>query len=914
MKKIIHKIFFGCITVILSTSLFAATNQISQQQIEQFKKLPPSQQRALAQSMGIDINAINAQINASQLSEDETQANSQVYPRGTQFDQFGNPIMPEDEAVIEEEDDDGEPKPFGYDIFANAPATFAPTMDIAIPEGYVIGSGDVLNVQVFGKENIDYQLPVSREGQVVIPNLGPYNVSGMTFPEMKAYLGNQIKNKILGVNVVITLAELRSMRVFVLGDAFKPGPYTLSSLSSITHAIFAAGGINEIGSLRNIQLKRAGKLITTLDLYDLLINGDSSNDIMLQSGDVVFVSPVGERVTVAGEVTRPAIYELGKKDTFATVINMAGGLLPSAYPSSTVVERYNEQNLRSLLNIDLSASTSLAKTVKGGDYIRVMKTSEQFNQSVTVIGAVSRPGNYQWQQGQKITDLLPDINAYLLGDADLNYALIVREKNRGRDIEILQFGLFNAITDPGSVDNILLKARDKILVFSNDERANASDMSLDTLALTKEELLLKEKDTAKLKYEDRLFWQLYGTDQEIDFANQEKDELEEQLKLASQSLEELTGGKLTKELEFRELALFSRKRLLAPVILQLKRQGASGEPIQLVEVAGAVKFPGTYPLAVNANVKHLIAAAGGLLESAYLDKAEVTRNNFARGAATKVSASVNLKLALAGDSKNNLRLQSKDRLNVHQIPAWQENHVIELRGEFLFPGKYTIRRGETLSHLIERAGGFTNYAYVDGSVFTREKLKQLELQNLLKVSTDLRMEIASKSLAQSKGSPMIDYKQAKTLLADLTKVKPVGRLVIDLPKLMSDTDFDVLLENGDVLYVPAKQNSINVIGQVQLASSHLYQKELSVEDYLRLSGGVKLQADEDKLYVIRANGSVMIPSQGNWFSERDSSALYPGDTVVIPLDSEYMDNLTLWSTATQIIYQAAVAIAAISGI
>ena len=914
MKKIIHKIFFGCITVILSTSLFAATNQISQQQIEQFKKLPPSQQRALAQSMGIDINAINAQINASQLSEDETQANSQVYPRGTQFDQFGNPIMPEDEAVIEEEDDDGEPKPFGYDIFANAPATFAPTMDIAIPEGYVIGSGDVLNVQVFGKENIDYQLPVSREGQVVIPNLGPYNVSGMTFPEMKAYLGNQIKNKILGVNVVITLAELRSMRVFVLGDAFKPGPYTLSSLSSITHAIFAAGGINEIGSLRNIQLKRAGKLITTLDLYDLLINGDSSNDIMLQSGDVVFVSPVGERVTVAGEVTRPAIYELGKKDTFATVINMAGGLLPSAYPSSTVVERYNEQNLRSLLNIDLSASTSLAKTVKGGDYIRVMKTSEQFNQSVTVIGAVSRPGNYQWQQGQKITDLLPDINAYLLGDADLNYALIVREKNRGRDIEILQFGLFNAITDPGSVDNILLKARDKILVFSNDERANASDMSLDTLALTKEELLLKEKDTAKLKYEDRLFWQLYGTDQEIDFANQEKDELEEQLKLASQSLEELTGGKLTKELEFRELALFSRKRLLAPVILQLKRQGASGEPIQLVEVAGAVKFPGTYPLAVNANVKHLIAAAGGLLESAYLDKAEVTRNNFARGAATKVSASVNLKLALAGDSKNNLRLQSKDRLNVHQIPAWQENHVIELRGEFLFPGKYTIRRGETLSHLIERAGGFTNYAYVDGSVFTREKLKQLELQNLLKVSTDLRMEIASKSLAQSKGSPMIDYKQAKTLLADLTKVKPVGRLVIDLPKLMSDTDFDVLLENGDVLYVPAKQNSINVIGQEQLASSHLYQKELSVEDYLRLSGGVKLQADEDKLYVIRANGSVMIPSQGNWFSERDSSALYPGDTVVIPLDSEYMDNLTLWSTATQIIYQAAVAIAAISGI
>ncbi|WDE03958.1 SLBB domain-containing protein [Thalassomonas viridans] len=912
MKKIIFKIFFGCFTVFLSTSLFAA-NQISQQQIEQFKKLSPSQQQALAQSMGVDLNTINAQIRRSTSDSEDEQTIQQVYPRDTQFDQFGNPILT-DELLEEEEVESDEPEPFGYDIFANAPATFAPTMDIAIPQGYVIGSGDVLNIQIFGKENNDYELPVSREGQVLIPSLGPYNVSGMTFPEMKKYLSTKIKDKILGVDVVITLAELRSMRVFVLGDAFKPGPYTLSSLSSITHAIFAAGGINDIGSLRNIQLKRAGKLVTTLDLYDLLINGDSSNDIMLQSGDVVFITPVGERVTVDGEVTRPAIYELAENETFETAIKMAGGLLPSAYPSATVVERFNEQNLRSLLNIDLSKKTALKKAVKGGDYIRVMKTSEQFAQSVTIIGAVSRPGNYQWEKGQRITDLLPDINAYLLPDADLSYGLIVREKGMGRDIEVLQFGLFNAVSDNSSVDNLVLKPRDKILIFSNDEKPASENISLESLALTKEKLLEREKDTAKLEYEDRLFWQQYGTEQQIELAFEEEDELEEQLKLASQSMEELTGGTFTEELELRELGLFSRKRLLAPVIQQLKRQGASGEPIQLVEVAGEVKFPGTYPLASNITVKDLVVAAGGLLESAYLDKAEITRNVFFQGTATKESKNINLKSALAGIDDNNALLQSKDRLNIHQIPAWQENHVIELRGEFLFPGKYTIRRGETLGQLIERVGGFTNYAYTNGSVFTREKLKQLELQNLLKVSADLRMEIASKSLAQSKGNPMIDYDQAKKLLADLTKVKPIGRLVIDLPKLVSNGDFDVLLEDGDVLYVPTRQNSINVIGQVQLASSHLYQKELSVEDYLRLSGGAKKQADEDRLYVIRANGSVMIPSQSNWFSERDSNTLNPGDTVVIPLDSEYMDNLTLWATATQIVYQAAVAIAAVSGI
>ena len=191
---------------------------------------------------------------------------------------------------------------------------------------------------------------------------------------MKKLLVAKIKEKIIGVDVVIGMAALRSMRVFVLGDAYKPGPYTLSSLSSITHALFAAGGISDIGSLRNIQLKRSGKLVTKLDLYDLLIHGDSANDLMLQSGDVVFIPPVEKRVTVKGLVRRPAIYELNEGETFKNVLNMAGGALPSAYLKYTELKRYSDNSYRIGINLDLTDKKVSNQKVFSGDEIYIKET------------------------------------------------------------------------------------------------------------------------------------------------------------------------------------------------------------------------------------------------------------------------------------------------------------------------------------------------------------------------------------------------------------------------------------------------------------------------------------------------------------------------------------------------------------
>jgi len=903
-KFTFHFVAFSIL--IFSTQAFSY--QVSQAQIEQFKKLPPSQQQALAKSMGIDIgdlNDIKEQLSGKGDNKQLTE-NTQMYPRGTQFDEQGNPVQNTDE-----EDENFEQvqtlKPFGYDVFANSPQTFAPTMDIAIPSGYMVAPGDRISIQIFGKESNEFELEVNREGQIVFPSYGPFTVAGLSFTEMKRLLIAKIKEKIIGVDVVIGMASLRSMRIFVLGDAYKPGPYNLSSLSSITHAIFAAGGISDIGSLRNIQLKRAGRLIKTLDLYDLLIQGDSSNDALLQSGDVVFIAPVGKTVSIEGEVRRPAIYELVTGDDFANVLAMAGGLLPSAYAKSTIIERYNLNSLRSVVNIDFTNDKQLSLKAQAGDFVRVMKAADMFSQSITLIGALTRPGKYQWQQGQRVTDLLPQVNSHLLANADLNYSLIIREIDLARNIEILQFSLAKAITNVDSEDNLLLQASDKLLVFSRISKLAENNLSLDMLAYTQEELFKKEQQLAKNKFKTKLFWQKY------DHANKLVEmEVDETAKLVNQSIVQMSGGEIEEEVDIKELALFSRQRLLLPIIQKLKNQGGSGQPIQLIEIDGSVKFPGVYPLARNGRVDDLIAAAGGLNESAYLARAELTRNVVRDQFVSKRSISVNLKSALQGEENDNILLQSKDRLNIHKIPAWSENHVVELRGEFVFPGKYTIRRGENLSDLIAKAGGFTRFAHQEGSVFTRIKLQALELQNLVKLSGDLRIEMASKSLSDSNYSQ--SYNEVQAMLEDLTKLQPVGRLVLNLPKVVKDNDYDILLEDGDVLYVPTLKNSVNVIGQVQVTSSHIYDKSLTAQDYLAQSGGSKKRADEERVYIIAANGSIKLMASSNWFASNAGDNMKPGDTVVVPLDSEYMSNLTLWTSATTIMYNTAVAIAAISGI
>ena len=886
--------FFSAFVLLCSLSTLAFTPTASQ--IEQFKKLPKAQQEALAKQYGVDVSTITG------TNQSNTQDGAQ------QQSTIGERPETEEKKLTDEErfkPKTDELKPYGYELFAGEPTSFMPSENAAVPDTYIVGSGDQLKINLYGKESDSFEVIVDREGRLNIPDLSPVEVAGLTFAEIKELIKVKVEQEVIGVKAFVSLGQLRSMRILVLGEAYKPGSYSVSSLTTVSHALFVSGGVSDIASLRNIQVKRAGNVVANFDLYDLLIKGDSSNDIVLKPGDVVFVPSVGAQVTVEGAVKRPAIFELKKGESAKQLLMMAGGLKPNAYAKNVVVERFNFDR-KEVLSVDFSKS-QINYIPQDGDRIRFNSVSSQYQNTISLIGAVARPGNYQWHQGKRISDVLKSVRGDLLPQADLSYGLVIREININGDIEAHQFDVAQAIIK-NPENNLQLKANDKIVVFSRFEEKEAEQSALANMALSQEQQEQQQKAEQWHKFEQKEFEKYIGI-------NQDDEELvldENKVLTIAEISKRKAKEEEDQELKPEDYALFSRHNLLAPIIAKFKQQASVQQAMQLVEINGNVTFPGIYPLMIGGEVRDLITAAGGLLESAYVKQAEITR--IVASDASKIEhLRLDLESAMQGDLQSNITLQSKDSINVFAIPNWQENVKVELKGELKFPGIYTIRRGETLTELLERAGGFSTFAEQKAAVFTRTSIKEQEQKQLARLSTELRRDIASKSFQSSVSSNTLSYEEMNKLLNDLASVEAVGRLVIDLPLIVNNKQ-NLVLQDGDTLYVPSKRDSISVIGEVNYSTSHLYRQGISVDEYISLSGGLKERADEDRIYIIKANGSVKIPNTGGWFAANSSEQLEPGDTIVIPMDAGHMDKLTLWSTATQILYQLGVAVAAISGI
>ncbi|WP_338589256.1 SLBB domain-containing protein [Shewanella khirikhana] len=886
----------------------------SPQMIEQFKNLPKSEQERIARQYGIDPSMLGGTTQGSKRLEQPELMSERLSERDLDKDKEGKKKSKDDSVDFSQDASKSELKRFGYELFAGEPSTFAPVSDAPVPAEYQIGPGDTLNVQLYGKENKNFSLTVGRDGTVQFPDLGPISLVGMSFSEARSLLLDKIAKSMIGIQASITMGELRSIRIFVAGDAYKPGSYTVSSLSTITQALFVSGGINEIGSLRNVQLKRNGKLIGSLDLYDLLLKGDASKDLRLQSGDVVFIPAVGGLVSVDGEVRRPAIYELKKGETVKDVVSMAAGLMPGAYPKQSVLERFGSDGLKTLINLDLTSAKGLSVSAKAGDYIRVKSASAQFDNAITVVGAVVRPGKYQWAQGKRVSDILPSIWGDLEINADLDFGLVVREVNQFGDIEVLQFAPGHAISTPASSENLQLAARDKIVIFSfSDDTQNRYELNR----------LVKSRvaKVSELKGDSLIQGDIF----KAGFSSINQKKLKSRTELAGVVIdqdkaeeEQLVADEVAKMLanlfDDRDLirlsGVMSREELLYPVVSKLTSQSRAGQGAKLVSVAGQVRHPGVYPLSRNASVKSLVKAAGGLKEGAYTVRAELSRTNIDANGSTLEHINVDLAAALSGGEEN-LSLQGRDSLTVMTTPEWQETQTVEIRGEVKFPGVYSIRRGETLSEVIARAGGYTDFAYLPSAVFVRESVRKQEQIEIKKLADQLRRDLATRGV--SKDGNVLNYSEAQLMLKDLEMIEAVGRLVVDLPALsVGVTEADIQLEQDDVLYVPSTRQTIAVMGEVQHPTSHRYKDGITLEQYIAMSGGARKRADDDRTYVIKANGSVMLPRGSFWFSAEDE--LMAGDTIIVPLDTEYKDNLTLWSQITQIIYNTAVAVATISGL
>ncbi|MFH4468690.1 SLBB domain-containing protein [Vibrio diabolicus] len=895
--------YFSIAAFILASTFasYSMAQTPTPEQMKMFQNLPADQQQALASKYGFSIPS-------SSSSNKSPYENPQVIkPRAESSGAVSSNI--EEQWLKKGEQE--ELKRFGLDLFAGSPSTFAPISDVPVPANYTVGAGDEIIVQLFGKENETHRLRVNRAGTINFPSLGPVNVAGMHFSDVRDSLTQRVKEQMIGVRSDISLGELRTMQVFVMGDAYKPGAYTVSALTTISQAIYYSGGFGESGALRDIQLKRDGKIIRKLDMYDLLLKGDASNDVRLLPDDVVLIGSVNDTVSIEGEINRPAIYEVKAGETYQQLIQMAGGFTANAHVEQLEIKRYASHGAREALTLDFNKTQDRQSKVKNGDAIKILKKSEELTRYVQIEGDVRHPGYVEWRNGLRVADLFKSVDSAFNSTADVNYAVVVREINPQRDIEVFQLSLANAILSPGSRDNLQLQSRDRILVFN---RFNNED--LDTLAtqeaVSKAKTLEQAQEQAELeqqKEQEVMSSSVAVSHSENGILNNQN--ATEQAKPAKI----IFRGKEITEEDFEKLKQNTRRTLLAPVLLQLQQQSRLGLAPQIAEVFGEVKHPGRYPITPRMTVSTLIEAAGGLTYNAFTINAELARTaiNSADERAYIDVERIDLRKAIQGSASDDAIIVGRDRLNILEKPNVKLQSTVTLQGEVRFPGTYTVRQGETLNELLERAGGLTEFAHPQGAIFTREALRLQEQKLLNQYAADMRKETAKKTFRADSniGSVISDPEKTLAFVEEASRSKALGRMVVQLNRILKgERSADFMLEDGDFLFVPTFRNTVSIMGEVQVPITYLLDNKLDVDDYLNKAGGAKKQADEDRIFVVRADGSVYKPSSGYWFGN-NQEGLKAGDTIVVPIDTDYRDALSTWTAATQILYQTGVAINAL---
>ncbi|MDQ8180795.1 SLBB domain-containing protein [Pelagicoccus sp. SDUM812005] len=652
-----------------------------------FSAATASQAQTLSAEQQAKLNSLPAPLRAQAMDElrkyqSQQSSNSanqaletpEVVKKGTPKAKEGNEQVEEEfdtagKLADEEEKSEAkvvkdELKQFGYDLFEGSPTTFAPVTEIPVPVDYVIGPGDQVRIQFFGKQAASYDLYVSRDGVLQIPDLGPMPVAGQSFNELKTTIVERVKEQMIGVDAFVSLGELRSMRIFMLGDVNRPGAYTVSSLSTLTNALFVSGGIRPIGSLRNIQLKRNGEVVATLDLYELLLNGDTSSDARLQPGDVIFVPPVGTLVGIAGEVRRPAIYEIKEDTSIQTLFEMAGGLTPKAYPSISQIERISSSGLKELIDVDLSASDKRSDFVQNGDIIRIFSALDRVENFVRLQGAVERPGDYAWKEGQRISNIIPHVEQ-LLPTADLDYALVVSRNPITGVTTTRSFSLEQLFLHKDSKHDLLLEPKDRIMVFDatpvDREAINEKGEKLKPHALTEAREGLGEI-VARLKAQ--------STSEEpqkvvtITGRVRHPGEYPLDRSMNVSDLVRAAGGftedayTLQAELvRYQDNNKTNRDSLLIPVSLAGSLSDSAGQQDialqefdqlnikrvpewteqETITIKGEVKFPGTYVVERGERLSQVIERAGGITDLAHPESAVFLRESL------RLSEAANLK-------------------------------------------------------------------------------------------------------------------------------------------------------------------------------------------------------------------------------------------------------------------------------
>lgn len=774
---------------------------------------------------------------------------------------------------------------FGEAFFLNSPAAnqLIP-MDLPVGPNYVVGPGDVLTVNMWGGVSGRLERTVDRTGRIVLPEAGPVAVSGQTLGSVQELVEHTLRTQYRDESADVSLTLLRSVRVYVVGDVQKPGAYDVSSLSTPLNAELAAGGPTSIGSLRVIEHWRDGKLLQTLDVYNLLLHGVSSDVKPIENGDTVKIPSVGSQVAVEGMVRRPAIYELNGEKSLADVLSLAGGILPTATLDHIEVDRLVEHEKRTMVNINIADNSDPAKVeqqlaafkIQNGDRIDVFPIAAYTQDAVYLEGHVLRPGKYAYHPGMKLTDLFSSYKDLL--PMPSSYAEIIRLTPPDFHPSVDSFNLSQAMANPAAAPK--LDPLDTVRIYSRYDFTSpptvfvGGDVRHPGLYPTSGQIHLSDaialaggvSPDADMSYAQVFHAQSSGL-----------------MKVSSVNLGDALAGN-----PIDNIILGSRDLVL------VQPNPARADPA-VVYIKGDVNQPGRYPLAANMHISDLIRMGGGLKRSADPSIADLMRyavenDNSLKGERMTVSISA----ALGDNPKDNLKLHDGDVLTVRELPGWADiDASVSVSGEVVHPGTYPIRPGERLSSVLERAGGFLPTAYPQGIVFERQEVKQLQQESRQQLIQELRQESATyKTSLQTNAAEQAQlqeaaYVQNQRAITALEQAPVTGRMVIRMPAQLNrfrGTTDDITLRAGDTVVVPKRPDFVLVTGQVYNSNAITYTPHRNAEWYLKQAGGPTPEANLHAAFIVRANGSIVSGRSGGWWTHGGvlGTQIEPGDSIVVP--------------------------------
>jgi len=737
---------------------------------------------------------------------------------------------------------------FGASLFRRVPSTFAPVDMSPVPPDFIVGPGDELRIRVWGQLSFQANVRVDRSGDVYLPEVGPVHVASVPFADLDGHLRNAVGRVFHNFDLTVDLGQIRSIQIYLAGEARTPGVYTVSSLSTLVDALFAGGGPNTQGSLRDIQLRRGSQTVAHFDLYDLLVRGYKSTDAKLLSGDVIFIPPVGPQIAMTGSVKSPAIYELLPGEPLSGALADAGGVSAVAAAARISVERIQNHSDRQAMEVAYDKD-GLATPLADGDIVRVFSVVPRYGKTVTLRGNIANPGRFAWHPGMRVSELIPDKDS-----------LVTRNYWWKRT----QLGLPAPEFEP-------------TLGFQNLRQP------YDGNAIT-----LRPPVSEETNPQDA-----------TQYSNQSPNQN------STQDSTQYTTRDQAGSLQNRDLSA-------------QQRNGSSSIGAQQTAMASQGPRP-----AQRTTIRLLAPDIDwdyAVVERIDTDTLKTTLIPFDLG-----------KLVLEHDASQDLELKSGDIVSVFSeadihVPLEEQTKLVTLDGEFVHAGVYTVKPGETLKHLVERAGGITPKAYLYGSEFTRQSVRIAQQARIDEYVQNLSMRIQRSNLAiaasTSSGQDLATNAAAQSnerdLIAALRQVRATGRIVLTMKPDSSGTGSlpDVTMENGDRFVIPPVPSVINVIGAVYNQNSFLYVAGRRVGAYLTQAGGANREADEKHEFIIRANGDVVSRDTVNsvWGNDFAKLRLNPGDSIVIPektFKPSAMRGVLEWS---QLFSQLAFGVAAINAI